>query len=162
MNKETYTIQINDTATIELKKNEVEQLDVIRHSDGSFHVLKNNKAYKAEIVNTDEDHKKIQLKINGSLYQINIEDLYDNLVKQLGLTNITSNKINEIKAPMPGLVLDIAVQIGQEVKKGDGLLILEAMKMENIIKSGGDGIVKEILIEKGTAVDKGQLLIQME
>ena len=69
-------------------------------------------------------------------------------------------KLNEIKAPMPGLILDIKVEVGQEVKKGDPILILEAMKMENILKSPGDGIVKAIKVKVKDNVEKGQLLLE--
>ena len=60
---------------------------------------------------------------------------------------------------MPGLVLDILVKVGDEVKKGDPLMILEAMKMENILKSASDGVIKKINVEKKQAVEKGQVLI---
>jgi biotin carboxyl carrier protein len=68
-------------------------------------------------------------------------------------------KINEIKAPMPGLVLRIPINEGDSVSKGEGLLVLEAMKMENIIKSPGDVVVSKILVKPGQAVEKNQLLV---
>ena len=70
-------------------------------------------------------------------------------------------KVGDIKAPMPGMVLEVAVTVGQAVEKGDKVLILEAMKMENVIKAAGDGVVKAILVSKVTAVEKGQILIEM-
>jgi biotin carboxyl carrier protein len=76
------------------------------------------------------------------------------------LDNIAAKKINDIKAPMPGMVLSVLVSEGQEVKKGDSLIVLEAMKMENILKSPADGIIKKVVANKGTAVEKNQLLIQ--
>ena len=69
--------------------------------------------------------------------------------------------MSNVKAPMPGLVLDILVETEQAVSKGDALLILEAMKMENVLKAEGDGVVKSIEVTKGTAVDKGQIIIEM-
>jgi biotin carboxyl carrier protein len=78
----------------------------------------------------------------------------------LGLDNIAAKKINDIKAPMPGMVLNILVGEGQQVKKGDSLLVLEAMKMENVLKSPTDGMIKKVVAIKGTAVEKNQLLIQ--
>ena len=65
-----------------------------------------------------------------------------------------------IKAPMPGLILEINVKVGQEVKEDEPLLILEAMKMENIITSPRDGIIKSISVNKTDAVEKNQLLIE--
>jgi len=73
---------------------------------------------------------------------------------------LAAKKVNDIKAPMPGMVLNILVDEGQEVKKGDALIVLEAMKMENILKSPVDGVIKKIAINKGVAVEKNQLLIQ--
>ena len=68
-------------------------------------------------------------------------------------------KVNEIKAPMPGLVVKVLVEPQHEVKKGDPVLILEAMKMENIIKSPCDGVIKSINTSKGSAVEKNHTLI---
>jgi len=70
--------------------------------------------------------------------------------------------LKNIKAPMPGLVLDVLVESGQTITKGDQLLILEAMKMENVLKAAGDGVVKSIEIKKGNTVEKGQILVEME
>jgi biotin carboxyl carrier protein len=76
------------------------------------------------------------------------------------LDNLATKKVNDIKAPMPGMVLNILVKEGDTVKKGDAILVLEAMKMENILKSPTDGLIKKIAAVKGTAVEKNQLLIQ--
>jgi pyruvate carboxylase subunit B len=70
--------------------------------------------------------------------------------------------IEEVKAPMPGLVVDVIVQPGQEVKAGQGLVIIEAMKMENEIRSPVDGKVKQIRVEKGAAVEKDTVLLDIE
>ena len=75
------------------------------------------------------------------------------------MDNLTANKIQQVKAPMPGLVLNILVNEGDEIKKGDSLLVLEAMKMENMIKSPTDGIIKKIEIKQGDKVEKNELLV---
>ena len=80
----------------------------------------------------------------------------------MGLSVGGSQKVNVVKAPMPGLVLQITATLGQDVQKGDTLLILEAMKMENVIKATGEGRVKSIAVQQGAAVEKGQLLIEFE
>jgi len=133
--------------------------------DGAFEfeiVLKGHQSFRAEIINTDFQNKTFMIKVNGSVHEVKLADQFDQLVKKLGLSVVTNKKVNDIKAPMPGLVLEVSVELGQEVQKGDGLLILEAMKMENVIKSPGDGVVKAIHADNGTAVDKGQLLIELE
>jgi biotin carboxyl carrier protein len=78
----------------------------------------------------------------------------------LGLDNLQSSKVAELKAPMPGLVLSVLVKEGDEVKKGDNLFVLEAMKMENIIKSPADVTIKSIKIKASDKVEKNQVLIQ--
>ena len=84
------------------------------------------------------------------------------MLHSLGMDNLTNQKVSDLKAPMPGLVLDIEVREGEQVKKGDALLILEAMKMENVIKSPSDGVIKKIAVNKGEAVEKNQLILNFE
>jgi biotin carboxyl carrier protein len=78
------------------------------------------------------------------------------------MSNASAQKVNDLKAPMPGLILQIAVNEGDIVKKGDTLLILEAMKMENVLKAQGDGIIKKIAVNKGDRVEKNHLLIKFQ
>jgi biotin carboxyl carrier protein len=134
--------------------------NIIKVGDGLFHLIKDNASYNLEIVKRIPEEKKLVVKINNTSYTLDIKDKYDDLLHSLGLDNLTAKKVNEIKAPMPGMVLNILVSEGQEVKKGDALIVLEAMKMENILKSPSDGIIKKIAITKGVAVEKNQLLIQ--
>jgi biotin carboxyl carrier protein len=109
-------------------------------------------------VNTEE--KTLLLKVNAVKYLLQVKDKYDELLQNLGLDNLSTKKINDVKAPMPGMVLNILVKEGDTVKKGDALLVLEAMKMENILKSPNDGTIRKVVAVKGTAVEKSQLLIQ--
>ncbi len=81
------------------------------------------------------------------------------MLKHLGLDQANKVKVNEVKAPMPGLVLSLKVTEQQAVKKGDAILILEAMKMENVIKSPIDGVIKQIVVSEKQAVDKNQTLV---
>jgi biotin carboxyl carrier protein len=133
--------------------------DIIEVKDGSFHVIKNNRSFIVEVIKADPAEKSFLISVNGNKYQLNVKDKFDELLKSLGMDNLNISKVNEIKAPMPGLVLDIRVAEGDEVKKGDPILVLEAMKMENILKSPTDGIVKKINVKKGLAVEKNQVLI---
>jgi len=80
----------------------------------------------------------------------------------MGFTDLSSAEVNEIKAPMPGLVFDIMVSEGQEVALDEPVMILEAMKMENIIKSPKDGIIKSIKVIKAASVEKNAVLIEFE
>jgi biotin carboxyl carrier protein len=93
-------------------------------------------------------------------YEVKLKDKFDLLLEKMGFNNSAILEVKDIKAPMPGLIIDIKVEEGIVVKKGDPLIILEAMKMENIIKSPGEGVVKKIQVKKGDSVEKNQILIQ--
>ena len=133
--------------------------DIVEVKNGSFHVLKNSKSYTLEVIKADQNEKSFLVSVNGNKYQLQIKDKFDELLKSLGMDNLNASKVNEIKAPMPGLVIDVVVSEGTVVKKGDAILVLEAMKMENIIKSPTDGTIKKINVKKGIAVEKNQVLI---
>lgn len=160
--KEPFSLRINDSHDFNCSPDEATGLDAIPTGQNLFHILKDGKSQLAELVEVDYPSRTYVFRIDGNRYEVKISDHYERLIKELGLTVGGSQKMNAIKAPMPGLVLDVLVQPGQEVQKGDALLILEAMKMENVIKAAGDGKVKSVKAEKGKAVDKGQLLLEME
>ncbi|MEO1517295.1 MAG: acetyl-CoA carboxylase biotin carboxyl carrier protein subunit [Bacteroidota bacterium] len=161
MKSRTYKAIVN--GQLEFESDQLNQaIDLIPCGDGQFHVLVGQRSYLAQVRKTDPERKLFQIDINGELYDISLQDQYDQLIKKLGLSVGGSRKANEIKAPMPGLVLEVSVAVGESVTAGQGLIILEAMKMENIIKAGGDGVVKAIHVGKGEAVDKGAMLIEME
>lgn len=147
--------------TIQLEKIDT-SLDFVKNEDGSFHILKDNQSYHATIQSISLENKTFELLINGTPYTVQLHDEFDKLVKKLGLSIKSAQKVNEIKAPMPGLVLDILVEAGQSIQKGDGLLILEAMKMENVIKAPSDGVINSISINKGNTVDKNELMIVLD
>lgn len=134
--------------------------DLLKINAYQYHLLHNNKSYNIEVVKLNAEEKTLVVKINSVKFTLQLKDKYDELLHTLGMDNLASKKVNDIKAPMPGMVLNILVKEGDEVKKGDALLVLEAMKMENILKSPSDGVVKKIAASKGTAVEKNQLLIQ--
>lgn len=134
--------------------------DLSRISSQKFHIIKDHKSYQAEITSVNKIEKIVEVKINNQIYQLNVKDKMDQLLEKMGINNLPSSLISDIKAPMPGLIHDIFIELGQEIKKGDQLLVLEAMKMENVIKSPGDGIVKSIEVSIGQSVEKNQLLIK--
>ncbi|MBK9338466.1 MAG: biotin/lipoyl-binding protein [Lewinellaceae bacterium] len=137
-------------------------LDAVPNGPNMFHLLENGQAYQAELLDADPTNRTYTFRIDGAKYTVAISDYYERLVKKLGLTTVGSHKINSVKAPMPGLVISILVAPGQQVQKGDPLLILEAMKMENVIKAAGDGVVKTVAAHTGKPVDKGFTLLEFE
>lgn len=133
--------------------------DVVSIKDGLFHVISGNKSYNAEIVKHDADEKTFHIKVNNNIYKVQVKDKFDVLLKELGLDVSNSKKVTDLKAPMPGLVVEVVVAEGQEVKMGDKLVVLEAMKMENILKAPGDVVIKKVNVTKGNTVEKNEVLI---
>lgn len=133
---------------------------LVKISPRHFHFILGNGSFNTEVLRVNPEEKTLLLRINGKRVEVKLRDKYDELLHSLGMDDIGHKKINDIKAPMPGMVLNVLVKDGDVVKKGDPILVLEAMKMENILKSPADGVVKKVSISKGTAVEKNQLLVQ--
>jgi biotin carboxyl carrier protein len=158
-NKNTHTVVFKNDTTGTIDDKEF-TWDVIEKENRVFYIIKDHKSYTVEILKSDQTAKNFIVRVNGNKYQLDVKDRFDELLKSLGFDNLNTNKINEIKAPMPGLVLDIRVNEGDSIQKGDAVIVLEAMKMENIIKSPVDGTIKKINVKKGLAVEKNQVLVQ--
>lgn len=156
-----YQVTVNEGEPLELNP-EAFNWDCLALEDGKFHLLKDGKSIEATVVSADYETKSFNIQIRHRLYQVQLKDNFDLLLEELGMENLAIDTINDIDAPMPGLVLQVLVEPGQEVAKGDSLLILEAMKMENVIKATGEGLVAAIPVKEGEAVTKGQVLIEFE
>jgi len=137
------------------------QADIVEIRNGKFHILVNYKSYSAEIVEFIPAEKKVTVKINQTVYHVQVRDQYDELLHELGMDNANSKQASDVKAPMPGLVLNVMVEAGQKIKKGDAIIVLEAMKMENILKAAADGEVKKIHVKKGDKVEKNQVMVNL-
>jgi len=163
-------IKVNEHKEIEIdiKKNEIlihgkkVDADIVKIGIDKFHILFNDGSYTIELLDKNETGKELTIAVNGKKQIVIVKDDFDELLHKLGLDKMSQKKMNEVKAPMPGLVLLVIVNEGDTIQKGDALIILEAMKMENIIKASGEGIVKKILVQTKQAVEKNQVLMVME
>lgn len=131
-------------------------------SQDDYNVILNDKSYNVTLVDADYQTRTFTIRVNSNEYTLEAKDQFDLLLAELGMEDMAGSKINDLKAPMPGLVLKINVKPGDEIKKGDALLVLEAMKMENILKAEGDATIKAIHTETSKAVEKNQVLIEFE
>tara|TARA_B100000809_G_C15118666_1_gene523417 strand:+ start:352 stop:840 length:489 start_codon:yes stop_codon:yes gene_type:complete len=159
---QSFKVNVNSSLNFDISETESSQLNSIKTSDNGYHILHNNTSYKAEITTSSLNNKVAEVKVNNNTYKVNINNELDSLIKDMGFELGSSRVVNDIKAPMPGLILEITVNVGQEVKENDTILILEAMKMENVLTSPRDGVIKSISVKKGDAVDKNKLLIEFE
>lgn len=161
VNEKEFELEVISENQVKLDSG-MKDLDVISLDKNKKHVLIDNKSYSIEHVSFDNEKKIATLKVNNNTYQVSLKDKYDLLLKELGMSNLTDKVVKEIKAPMPGLVVSIEVEKGQEVKEGDSVIVLEAMKMENVLKSPVNGIIKNIKAKQATTVDKNAVLIEFE
>lgn len=157
-----FKVKVNGTFQFDFDKEIVSQLDAVSVETNKFHILHQNLPYKAEIVSSHFNKKKYTVKVNNNRYDVVISNPLDTLIKEMGFEAGKTKQVNVIKAPMPGLILEISVVIGQTVKQNDNLLILTAMKMENSFLSPREGVIKNIVINVGDSVVKGDLLIEFE
>jgi len=158
---EKYIIKVNESE-FEVDIDALQALDIQKQQGTGYHVLKDHTTYEVQLLQTDFESRTLKLSVNGNSYTVAIKDSYDQLVKKMGLLSNTSQKAKNILAPMPGLIMDVMVEAGQEILEGTPLLVLSAMKMENQILSQGAGKIKSVEIKTGDTVDKGQLIIEME
>ncbi len=150
--------KVNNKYEFTLEGNE-KSFDIVEIKDGVFHIIKDNKSYNAEVLKAKKEEKTFIIRVNGNKYTVQLKDKYDDLLEKMGMSSTSGKKVKELKAPMPGLVVDVRVKEGDLVKQGDGLLVLQAMKMENIIKSPAEGSIKKVHIKKGDAIEKNQVMI---
>jgi len=134
----------------------------LMHDGDEMHVLHDHKSYNLSVVEANYDSKSFTIRVNNNLYNIEAKDRFDLLLEELGMEDLASAGVNDLKAPMPGLVLSVEVEEGQEVKKGEPLVVLEAMKMENVLKAETDAVVKSVAVDKSQAVEKNQVLVEFE
>jgi biotin carboxyl carrier protein len=143
-----------------LNDQELENIDLIKIGDGILHLVIQDQSIEIEFVEYNEDAKSYLYKVNGKKISLSAKSKLQLQIEKMGLGAGSSSKANDLKAPMPGLIVGIHVDVGQKVVKGDTLLVLEAMKMENSIKATGEGVVKKVSVSTGDKVDKGQVLVQ--
>ena len=158
----TYQLKVNDTFCFDVDTTHMNPLDVVSVAADYFHILEDKKRYQAKIISANFLKKEYIIEVNSSLYTVAIADALDLLIKEMGFDSLTAQQVNAINAPMPGLILEINVVVGQSVQENENLIILGAMKMENSFQSPKNGVIKSIAVAVGDAVDKGQLLVEFE
>ncbi|HMO33142.1 MAG TPA: biotin/lipoyl-binding protein [Lacibacter sp.] len=140
----------------------IESVDLVQKSPTLYNIIKDNRSVNVQLLEADVRGKILRLEVEGETFDVEIKDELDLMLDQMGFNAVSTKRIREIKAPMPGLVIDVAVTEGQQVKEGDRILILEAMKMENSILIHADATIKRVAVKAGQAVDKGQVLVELE
>ncbi len=141
---------------------QIEVLDLLQTAPHTFHIIDDHRSVTACVTEIRADAKLMKIEVDGECFEVSIKEELELMMEKMGFGLSSGKHIKEIKAPMPGLVLQIAVTDGQEVAEGDKILILEAMKMENSILIPTTATIKRIAVKPGQAVEKGQLLVELE
>lgn len=143
-----------------LSPEEWENLDCIQIDSHTYHLLENGVSHTITVISADSANRRYTLKIDGQIKEVSTIDSLDLLIEKMGLNSAQAKKQSQLNAPMPGLVTGIKISEGQEVEKGTPLLILEAMKMENVIVAPHHAVISSIKVSVGQAVEKGALLLE--
>jgi biotin carboxyl carrier protein len=155
-----YKIKANDHLFY-FDETEAANADVISVSPTEYNCIRDHWSVNAVMIEADTDNKRFKVAIEGEVFLVEIKDELDQMLESMGFGLAATKLITDIKAPMPGLVFEIGVTEGQLVNAGDKILILEAMKMENSITAIANATIKKILVSKGQAVDRGQVLVEL-
>jgi biotin carboxyl carrier protein len=170
MNERNYTVIVNSQKqkNISIRRGEIAvdgrtfEADISKISGKEFHIIRNQRSFNVMITAVNRGEKTVTLMVNGTKYRAALKDRLDDLLHSMGMDKAAAQKISEVKAPMPGMVLRVMAEPGQLIKKGEPLIVLEAMKMENVLKSSADAMVKKVIVVKGDKVEKNQVLLVME
>ncbi len=153
-----YVVEIGDDKNISLNGQPCE-IDFTSVSDQPiFSLLINGKSYEAFVYPQDDEWQVLLL---GRLYSVRVEDVREKRLRAAAGGKAVERSEFHLKAPMPGLVVAVPVQEGQQVGKGDVLVILESMKMQNELKSPRDGVVARLRISVGDSVEQSQTLLSV-
>lgn len=150
---------INDHIEIPLES--LAKGSIIHQTEDEYRFLYNEKLYDIRVMAYHPETKTYQMKVNGYRLKVQRSDKIDELIQKLGFNQPPKVALKEVLAPMPGLVKEVYVKAGDEIKTGDNLFILEAMKMENIIKAAGEGIISAVMVNQGDKVEKNGLLAKL-
>ena len=135
----------------------------IQWEDERFFTIEyKGKVFNGEIMSEKTEDNLLEIKVNHRVFAVRKQGLLDELIASLGMDKPKVKKLSELKAPMPGRIVSLSVSVGQSLEIGDPILSLEAMKMENVLKAEGIGVVKAIFVSEQQVVDKGTIMIEFE
>ncbi|MFQ5521264.1 MAG: biotin/lipoyl-containing protein [Candidatus Methylomirabilia bacterium] len=157
---QTYSVEVKEAETgfrVQVGE-EVWEVDARRPAEGIWSIITGGAAYAADVT---EEGSWLLVDVDGESYRIRVETEDRHIIRTRGKGQAHPGG-QVLTAPMPGKVVHIAVSEGQAVKAGDGLVVIEAMKMENEFKAVADGTVKEVRVQVGRSVNGGDVLVVIE
>lgn len=131
-------------------------------ASGVFDVRMGNRNVRIERMDGPDLKGNITVRVNGVVQTLQVLNQQQLLLESMGMTAGAETQEKHIESPMPGKILQVMVSPGAEVGEGDSLLVLEAMKMENVIRAPRAGIIEEVQARVGEAVEKAAVLVTYE
>jgi pyruvate carboxylase subunit B len=160
LNGEVFAVELNDQLTEAVVGDTSMPIEIIVQKSGRLLFRSGTKLYKIDNIEVNEQN--VSFSINGTYFETTVKDEQDLLLEKLGFHSGTAASAGSLNAPMPGKILELLIADGETVEEGQPVLILEAMKMENELKSPSNGVVSKLHIQQGDNVEKNQLLIDIE
>lgn len=158
LGNQEYIIEIIDDETISVDGTKYQVDFEAIGEQPVFSLLLDGCSYEAYI-NPDEANWEVLLQ--GILYSVNVEDEREKRLRTIFGGNLQDSSEFFLKAPMPGLVISVLVEDGQRINKGDVLIILESMKMQNELTSPRDGHISRLRVDEGDNVERKQTLLSV-
>lgn len=153
---------VNNNFKIDVNSKAFKASEITKIAEDIYQVMCNDRSVKTIVVHGDFQSKSYVINVNNKEYEVCIHDELDDLIQNIGYDSIVSKKVDSICAPIPGIIVEVAVKPGQEVKENDSLVTLEAMKMENNIVAPQNGVIKKVSVQVNETVKKNQVLIEFE
>ena len=159
INDKEYSVEVLDERRV-IVNGQIMDVDFVSVSGQPvFSMIVNGKSYESYIQEGDDEWLAL---LRGRLYSVKVEDEREKRLRAAAGGGVVEGGEFHLKSPMPGLVVSVPVSEGQTVKKGDVLLILESMKMQNELKSPRDGVVARIRVKAGESVEQKQTLLNVQ
>lgn len=156
VNQTDFEIELLDDGQIKIN-GRIASVDLLRVDQGSaYSLLLDGESYAAFVI---DENGGMQVFINGVRYSAEVLDEHEKLLREVGAGAANLDDFFELKAPMPGLVIKVPVEVGQIVSQGDVLVILESMKMQNELRAPQPGIVTEVLAQEGGSIEKRDVIV---
>jgi pyruvate carboxylase subunit B len=160
INGEVFAVELNDQLTEAVVDDTSMPIEIIVQKSGRLLFRTGTKLYKIDNIEVNE--RNVSFSINGDYFETTVKDEQELLLEKLGFHAGAAVSAGSLNAPMPGKILELLIANGDAVEEGQPVLILEAMKMENELKSPSNGVVSKLHIQQGDNVEKNQILIDIE
>lgn len=139
-----------------------ERPEIKELGNGCYEIIKKSGSVIVEVLEIDFLTKSIKIRTGHRVHDLVFKNELDIVLDQLGIKVASDLKSTAVKAPMPGKVIEVLAKEGETVEKGEAILILEAMKMENVLKAENDCVIKKVHVSKEESVDKNQILVEFD